>query len=333
MSKLTIDTNAPKAVQTQTPQASETAPDGKDAALAAIIQQLSGQAPTASQVAVLRAKLEERKAHNEGLKASSSAHAQSAGVDGLSSAGASQAGSPVVGATEGAQTLSAAERQGITNLRQGAVLPRPQSQAINQDGAGELLERLGHGESGWRSDFNGSAWTAALWSFMKNSMEDDQAWRRMLKDLQAADSKLQQGFKGLEIALTELKQSHERQAKMLEFAESGSKFSEKILENKAQELVGNNPMKGSQKEIDSLDNKEASPDSSSQIREIDNKLSAITSKVGGQAEDQPAVRFLTPTELSNLSEADQKAYADLHANRYVMGHEFEMDMTSCGDAN
>ena len=43
MSKLTIDTNAPKAVQTQTPQATEPATDGKDAALAAIIQQVSGK--------------------------------------------------------------------------------------------------------------------------------------------------------------------------------------------------------------------------------------------------------------------------------------------------
>ena len=107
----------------------------------------------------------------------------------------------MVGATEGAQTLSASERQDITNLRQGAVLPRPQASAISQDGAGELLERLGHGEGGWRSDFDGSAWTVALWSFMKNSLEDDQAWRRVLQDLQAADSELQQAFKGLEIAL------------------------------------------------------------------------------------------------------------------------------------
>ena len=42
---------------------------------------------------------------------------------------------------------------------------------------------------------------------------------------------------------------------MLELADSGSKFSEKIVENKAQELVGHNPMKGSQKEIDSLTTK------------------------------------------------------------------------------
>ena len=68
-----------------------------------------------------------------------------------------QTGSPMVGATEGAQT-PASERQDITNLRQGAVLPRPQASAISQDGAGELLERLGHGEGGWRSDFDGSAY-------------------------------------------------------------------------------------------------------------------------------------------------------------------------------
>ena len=42
MSKLTIDTNAPK-VQTQAPQATEPATDGKDAALAAIIQQVYGK--------------------------------------------------------------------------------------------------------------------------------------------------------------------------------------------------------------------------------------------------------------------------------------------------
>ena len=319
MSKLTIDTNAPKAVQTQAPQATEPATDGKDAALAAIIQQVYGKNPTPQQVANFRTNLENRRAHSQSLKSSAAAHAQQAGMDGLSQVSSSQTGSPMVGATEGAQTLSASERQDITNLRQGAVLPRPQASAISQDGAGELLERLGHGEGGWRSDFDGSAWTAALWSFMKNSLEDDQAWRRVLKDLQAADSELQQAFKGLEIALTELKQSHERQAKMLELADSGSKFSEKIVENKAQELVGHNPMKGSQKEIDSLDNKEASPDSSAQIREIDSKLAAITTKVGGHAEGQPPVRFLTPTELSNLSDADQKAYAELHSNRYVMG--------------
>ena len=267
MSKLTIDTNAPKAVQTQAPQASENTADGKDAALAAIIQQLSGQAPSASQVAVLRAKLEERKAHNESLKASSSAHAQNAGIDGLSQASSSQTSSPMVGATEGAQTLSAAERQDITNLRQGAVLPRPQASAISQDGAGEILERLGHGEDGWRTNFDGSAWGAALWNHMKNSMKDDQKWREMLKDLARADSELQAGFKGLEIALTELKQSQERHDKMLELAQSGSKFSEKIMESKAQELVGNNPMKGAQKDgIDSLDDKEASPDSTNKIR-------------------------------------------------------------------
>ena len=148
MSKLTIDTNAPKAVQTQVPQASEQATDGKDAALAAIIEQLSGQAPTASQVAVLRARLEERKAQTESLKASSAAHAQNAGADQLGQVGSSQSGAAMVGATDGAQTLSSQERQDITNLKQGAILPRPASQAISQDGAGEILDRLGHGEEG-----------------------------------------------------------------------------------------------------------------------------------------------------------------------------------------
>ncbi len=319
MSKLTIDTNAPKAVQTQTPQASEEATDGKDAALAAIIQQLSGQEATASQVAVLRAKLEERKAHHESLKASASSHAQHAGMDGLSKVSSSQTSSPMVGATEGAQTLSAAERQDITNLRQGAVLPRPQASAISQEGAGEILERLGHGDEGWRTNFDGSAWGAALWNHMKNSMKDDQKWREMLKDLSRADSELQQGFKELEIALTELKQSQERHDKMLELAQSGSKFSEKIMESKAQELVGNNPMKGAQKDgIDSLDDKEASPDSTNKIREIDNQLAKLT-EAAAVEEGQLPVRFLTPTELSNLSEADQQTYADLHQERYAYG--------------
>ena len=320
MSKLTIDTNAPKAVQTQVPQASEQATDGKDAALAAIIEQLSGQAPTASQVAVLRARLEERKAQTESLKASSAAHAQNAGADQLGQVGSSQSGAAMVGATDGAQTLSSQERQDITNLKQGAILPRPASQAISQDGAGEILDRLGHGEEGWRSNFDGSAWGAALWAYMKNATKDDHAWRRMLKDLAASDSKLQEGFKELEIALTELKQSQERHDKMLELAQSGSKFSEKIMENKAQELVGNNPMKGAQKDgIDSLDDQEASPDSTNQIRAIDDKLSKLTGEAAGREEAELPVRFLKPSELATLSDADQKAYADLHKERYILG--------------
>jgi hypothetical protein len=320
MSKLTIDTNAPKAVQTQVPQASEQATDGKDAALAAIIEQLSGQAPTASQVAVLRARLEERKVHTESLKSSSTAHAHQAGADKLGQVGSSQSGAAMVGATDGAQTLSSQERQNITNLKQGAILPRPASQAVSQDGAGEILERLGHGEEGWRSNFDGSAWGAALWSYMKNATQDDHAWRRMLKDLAASDSKLQEGFKELEIALTQLKQSQERHDKMLDLAQSGSKFSEKIMENKAQELVGNNPMKGAQKDgVDSLDDQEASPDSINQIRAIDDNLSKLTAEAAGRTDTDLPVRFLKPSELATLSDADQKAYADLHDQRYVLG--------------
>lgn len=319
-SKLTIDSNAPKAISAPVSTEPSHSDDGKSAALGAILQHLSGQAPTATQVAAVRARLKERKTHADGLKTSAAAHAQGVSVDQLSSAGSSQSNSPMVGATQGAQTLSADEQKNITNLRQGAVLPRPQAQAMNKEGAASLLEKLGQDEGGWRSHFDGSAWGATLWNYMKNATQDDQKWRRMLKDLQAADSELQQGFKGLEIALTDLKQSQERHDKMLALAQSGSSFSQKVTEGKAQELVGNNPMKGSQKDgIDSLDDTESNPDTSKKLREIDSELSKLTSPATGQAEGDPPVRFLTPSELETLSPEQLKSYESLHAARYELG--------------
>jgi hypothetical protein len=183
--------------------------------------------------------------------------------------------------------------------------------------------------------FAGSSWNSLLWSFMERSLSDDQAWRTMMKTVRRADAELKIGFKKLEQSLTELKQANDRQQQQLRLSQSGWSMDETRLQKKAEELVGANPDYGGQASNPTgAGDSDGNVEASGPLDAVDQKLAELGKKATGSsghgdlADGEVSIRvkgsdrvrrFLTPTELSKLSPAEQKQYAELREERVLYG--------------